>query len=92
LQTNIKKERKMRNTNATTQTKIAAISAQLTSLSSQRSTWEAGSYKQSNDELHAVFDGCHQLLGELPASTRSRKQLNAAMEQTGFPVQSNTME
>ena len=80
----------MRNTKTTTQTKIATISNQLTSLSSQRSTWEAGSYKQSNDELYAILDGCHRLLGELRASTKSRKQLNAALEQAGFPVQSNT--
>lgn len=69
---------------------IAAISAQLTSLSNKRSMWEAGSYKQSNDELYDILNGCYTLLLQLRGKTKLRKRLNAALEATGFPVQSNT--
>lgn len=79
-------------TKSTTETNsnIAAIGAQLTSLSDKRSMWEAGSYKQSNDELYDILNGCYTLLIQLRGETKLRKLLNKALEAKGFPVQSNT--
>lgn len=66
------------------------IFRKLETLNNQRETWESGAYKDSNDELYGVLDGCYKLLVEIRKSRANRKELERYLVENDFTVRANT--
>lgn len=62
----------------------------LDTLSKQRTTWEQGIFKQSNDELYAIIAKCLDYVQQIRNDPALRKQLNEALKLRKITFTSST--
>ena len=66
--------------------------SQLTSLQSERETWENGAYKTSNAELYRILGSCLNIYQQLQAydQRNARKDLTERLKELGFRLNEGT--
>lgn len=77
-------------TKAQTQFNASNLSTTVKALRQQCEDWETGAFKSSNEQLYAILQTCHTLLGNLRGETKLRKAFNALLDTLGIEYRSNT--
>jgi hypothetical protein len=66
---------------AETRRQVQTLRNTLEELHAQRSAWEEGTYKRSNDELYAILEECGRIFAELRESKARVRVFNAAIDE-----------
>ncbi|WP_147298867.1 hypothetical protein [Rhodosalinus sediminis] len=75
---------------AETRMQVQTLRNTLEELHAQRSAWEEGTYKRSNDELYAILEECGRIFAELRESKARARVFNAAIDEMGVTFNTRT--